>query len=92
MVVRHILQYLIAHPDAKDTIRGILRWWLPGGVGAWEEAVVQDALDMLVARGWLTQRQTSPSRILYGVDKVQLGEIQTFLRDIEAAGEGEHGA
>jgi hypothetical protein len=91
MVVRHILHYLITYPNAKDTIQGILHWWLPGGIGAWEEAVVQDALDMLVARGWLTQRQTTPSRALYGVDKAQLGEIQTFLREPEGEGEGQHG-
>jgi hypothetical protein len=87
VVIRYILHYLIAHPDAKDTIQGILHWWLPGGIVAWEEAAVQDALNVLVARGWLTQRQTSPSRTLYGMDKEQLGEIQMFLRVLKEEGE-----
>jgi hypothetical protein len=25
MMIRHILQYLIVHPDAKDTLQGMLR-------------------------------------------------------------------
>jgi hypothetical protein len=45
MVIRHILQYLIDHPDAKDTTQGILRWWLVGGIAAWDEAAEQGTLD-----------------------------------------------
>jgi hypothetical protein len=84
MVVRPILQYLVDHPDAKDTIQGIVRWWLPEGIVAWEEEVVQDALDGLVARGWLTQRQTATSQHLYGVNKEKLEEIKVFLRECES--------
>jgi hypothetical protein len=81
MVIRHILQYLIDHPDAKDTIQGILRWWLPGGIVVWEEAAVQEALDVLVAKGWVTQRPTIPSRPIYGLNQAKLEEIEKFLRE-----------
>jgi hypothetical protein len=79
MVIRHILHYLIEHPDAKDTIQGILRWWLPGSIEHWAEAVVQEALDVLVAKGWMTRRQTISSQQLYGVNREKLEEITTFL-------------
>lgn len=52
MILRHILHYLIQHPDAKDTVQGVLRWWLTGGIMQWEEAAVQDALDQAVVRAW----------------------------------------
>jgi hypothetical protein len=91
MVIRHILQYLIDHPDAKDTTQGILRWWLVGGIAAWDEAAVQGALDALVARGWLTHRQTTSSQQLYGIDREKLEEIKVFLRKREDEASGQRG-
>jgi hypothetical protein len=89
MVIQHILYYLSEHPDAKDTPRGILRWWCPrGGVGQAEEEV-QEALDTLVAKGWLTQRQMITPQKLYMLNKEKLDEIKLFLREIEREAEGE---
>lgn len=81
MVIRHILHYLIEHPDAKDTLQGLHRWWLPRGIMEWEEEVVQSALDVLVARGWLTQRPITTSQTLYGLNKELLEAIKAFLRE-----------
>ncbi len=79
MVIRHVLQYLIAHPDAKDTVQGILLWWLPVDAIERGEEEVQEALDTLVAQGWLTQRQTTTAQTLYGLNQEKLEEIQQFL-------------
>jgi hypothetical protein len=79
MVMREILQYLMSHPDAKDTILGILRWWLPTNCRGWTVEQVQDALDTLVARGWLTIRRTTPAQQLYGLNKEKLMEIHAFM-------------
>jgi hypothetical protein len=83
MMIWYILQYLIAHPDAKDTLEGILRWWLPGDAGEWQEGEVREALDALVTRGWLTWRCITPSQSLYGMNKEKLEEIKRFLRERE---------
>ena len=91
MVIQHVLQYLIDHPDAKDTMQGIVRWWLPGGIAAWEEEAVRDALDELVARGWLTQRQTTPSQQLYGLNKAKLKEIRVLLQERKSGADGQMG-
>lgn len=88
MVIRHILHYLTVHPDAKDTVQGILRWWLPKDEGAWSKEEVQEALDILVARGWVTQRRTIPSRTLYGLNKKQLEEIKAFFREHASEADG----
>ena len=87
MVIQHILHYLTEHPEAKDTIQGILQWWLPGDLVEWEEGDVQAALDALVARGWLMQRQTALSQKLYGLNREKLEEIQVFLRECENTAE-----
>ena len=86
-MIQHIPHYLTEHPDAKDTMQGILQWWLPGNLVDWEEGAVQEALDELVARGWLTQRQTTPSQQLYGLNREKMEEIQTFLRERENTAE-----
>ena len=91
MVIQHILRYLIEHPEAKDTTNGILRWWLPRGGMDRAEEEVQEVLDTLVARGWLTQRQTITSQKLYGMNKEKLEEIKLFLRELERETEEEGG-
>jgi hypothetical protein len=80
-VIREILEYLSEHPEAKDTVRGVLRWWFPkGGVG-WGEEEVQKALDHLVSRGWLTERETTRSQKIYGMNRDRLEEIKRFLQE-----------
>jgi hypothetical protein len=79
MALRHILHYLVKYPDAKDTIKGILRWWLPRAPVEWRKEEVQEALDALVARGWLSQRQTASSQQIYSMNKDKLAEIKAYL-------------
>jgi len=52
---RQIAAYLRAHPDATDTVEGILDWWLP--VQRYEDAKtdVQQALRDLVQQGLIEE-------------------------------------
>jgi hypothetical protein len=79
-VIRGILQYLIEHPDAKDTAEGIAKWWLAGTDAESKKKQVQNALDCLTARGWLTKRETSRREKIYGLNRNLLPEIRGFLR------------
>ena len=83
MVIRHILQYLTTHPDAKDTLRGVLQWWLPREPAGWEEKDVQEALEALVAKGWVTQRRLPSAQILYGLNQTKREEVRAFLHELE---------
>jgi hypothetical protein len=81
-----ILRYLVAHPDAKDTVDGIARWWIaPAGHDPdrreWNRSVVQEAIDALVARGWVVRRETTPSHVVYGLDKQHLSAITEVIKD-----------
>lgn len=78
-LARQILRYLVSHPAAKDTAEGVLKWWLPEGRVEYDRAAVQEALDCLVAKGWLTERETRPSGRLYGLRRGNLREIKAFL-------------
>jgi hypothetical protein len=79
-VIRGILQYLVEHPDAKDTIEGIYKWWLSKGRSQWGRDEVRKALDWLTSKGWLTKRGSIPSKEIYGINKDRLQEIKTFLQ------------
>jgi hypothetical protein len=86
-VITEILRYLVEHPDAKDTIEGIARWWIqpqrPEG-DEWKRDLVQGAMDELVARGWVVRRAITPSNVVYGLDKQHLTTITNRVRSESA--------
>ena len=77
-VIREILQHLIDYPDAKDTMEGIYKWWLPEG-HTWRRGEVQKALAFLALKGWLIKRAIVPNKEVYGINKGQLEEIRNFV-------------
>ncbi len=80
-VTRGILLYLIEYPDAKDTMKGILKWWMPRGYLERGGKEIQQALDYLVLKGWLTTcpKVLQKDLIIYGVNKKRLEQIKAFL-------------
>ena len=83
-VTREILYYLIEHPDAKDTMKGILKWWMPKGYLERGAKEIQKALDDLVMQGWLTTwAKDFQKDNIYGVNKTALNEIKAFLGEFE---------
>jgi hypothetical protein len=76
---RELLTYCIEHPDAKDTVEGILSWWFHSGEARWRVDEVKTALDELTAQGWLTSRSIRQSEVIYGLNKDKTAEISKFL-------------
>ena len=77
---RAILSYCLEHPDAKDTVAGILNWWFRAVSPPCRSAEVKQALDSLIAAGWLNSRKLSQSDEIYSVKKEKLAEIEIYLR------------
>ena len=78
-LTREILTYCVEHPDAKDTVEGILTWWFPAGAARWRVEEVKTALRLLTAQGWLTSRSMRHSEEIYGLTKEKVAEIRMFL-------------
>jgi hypothetical protein len=78
-LVVEILRYLVAHPKAKDTLNGILTWWL-SGLGAKAKSV-EDSLEFLVARGWLSVRSSPQSGRIYSLNEVAIDQVKEFLAE-----------
>jgi hypothetical protein len=77
-LIRGILQYVVDHPDAKDTLEGIYKWWLPDSYRSGKLEILT-ALNVLASKGWLTKRGTIPSKEIYGINRDRLQEIKSFL-------------
>ena len=82
-LLRQILAYVTAHPEAKDTLEGIRRWWGPSGRVELSSEEIQNVLNFLVARGWVTEREVTPAPRIYGLNQKLLAEITAFLQELE---------
>jgi len=78
-VAEEILGYLAAHPDAQDTLDGIVEWWLLEQKIAVEAARVKDALAGLVAERLIIESRAGGSRSLYKLNRRRLKTVLKLL-------------
>lgn len=80
-LARLMLRYLTQHPTAKDTADGIATWWLRQQRIEQSVEAVHRALDLLVGRGLVLERQGPDRRRYYEINAGRMDEIAAFLRD-----------
>jgi hypothetical protein len=78
-VAEEILGYLAAHPDAQDTLDGIIEWWLLEQKITVEAARVKDALARLVAERLIIKSSARGSRSLYKLNRRRLKTVLKML-------------
>ena len=76
LVTHSILDYLVRHPGAKDTMEGVINWWIAKPCP--DERIASEALEALVTRGWILKRATS-SHPIYSLNQAHLNEIREFV-------------
>ncbi len=64
-IAREILSYLSDHPDAADTIDGIIQWWLLETKIEFQRKLVIDALERLVRGGLVSVEQRENAEKYY---------------------------
>ena len=74
-----ILAYLMANPDAKDTLEGILDWWLLQQDFKRNIALVRKALDELIDKQFLLERKGNDRQKYYQVNHEKLNEIANLI-------------
>jgi hypothetical protein len=77
--VRTILRHLVEHPDAKDTVEGIVRWWGDPADRTAHVEVVRRSLEELTQRGWVSIRMGGSGICVYGLNKDRLDEVKRHL-------------
>lgn len=66
-----ILDYLARHPEARDTIDGILSWWvLEACIRKWAPKI-SNTVALLVERGLLEESQSADGRRYYRAGRTQ---------------------
>lgn len=81
-VTEYILSYLLEHPDAEDTIDGIVEWWLMRQRIRYEAGRVKEALSELVHEGFILERQAAGSPVRYRINKRKLRAIRAYLKNV----------
>lgn len=76
-----VLDYLLRHPDAEDTVEGIAHWWLAEQQAVQTLAAVRSAVADLEAQGFLVRSRAlpgaQPARFRLNSERVQ--EAQRHL-------------
>ncbi|UCD83517.1 MAG: hypothetical protein JSU92_09440 [Deltaproteobacteria bacterium] len=75
-----ILTYFIEHPDSRDTLEGIMQWWLLERSIKLQIAKVKKVLAELVARGYIVEQKGGDSQTHYQINKSKYREIQAILK------------
>ena len=75
-----ILAYLIDHPNARDTLEGIVEWWLLEQQIKFQTARVKEALSDLVDRELILEKKGSNSQIHYRINQSKYKEIQELFK------------
>lgn len=79
-----ILSYLEEHPEAEDTIDGIIQWWLLERKIRYQQKKVQEALSELAGKGFILERRRG-SRCHYRMNREKGKEIEAFIREFRKA-------
>ena len=75
-----ILVYLSEHPEAQDTLQGIVQWWLLEQEIKTRIRQVERALAGLVAERFVVERKGKDSQIHYRINRRKIGEIKSLLK------------
>jgi hypothetical protein len=78
-IAHEILAYLAEHPDAQDTLDGIVEWWLLERKTIYQKKIIKEALAELVEEGLLLEAHGEDSRVHYRVNQIKSEEIRSFL-------------
>jgi hypothetical protein len=79
---REILKYLLANQNARDTLEGIEKWWLPPSPG-YGMADIAAALLHLEQPDLIRVWQSASAQPIYGRDSSDNGSIVEYLRTLE---------
>jgi hypothetical protein len=74
-----ILAYLAAHPEAQDTLEGIVQWWLLEQKIRSQTARVKEALAELVTRKLVLECPGNDARNHYRLNRRKMKTIRAIL-------------
>jgi hypothetical protein len=80
-LMRAIVRYLDAHPNASDTLEGVARWWVASDAEHAPVDALQRALDLLTDRHVLTRRMLPAGRRSYAARTIRTDDDRAEERE-----------
>ncbi len=65
MLEQSILDYFAAHPNAADTVDGIIKWWLGEQGVSYSKSEVETALESLASKGNIAKTFNKSGETIY---------------------------
>lgn len=78
-VAQALLRYLQSHPDAADTLEGVVKWWLPRQRYLDARERVEAALELLVQRE-MVEKLSGPSGVVYRCPRMRMARSPRMSR------------
>ena len=82
IITHDVLSYMLENVAAKDTLEGIVEWWLLEKKIERNTAEVKSVLDELAAKDLIVELRTPDSRIHYQINRNKQTEIVALLNEI----------
>ena len=79
-LTEEILQYLVEHPNAQDTVKGVVTWWLLDRPVKPRTAAVEEVLNRLVADRDVIAQHGSDCQTTYKFNRRRRKQIIERLR------------
>ena len=79
-LTNEILQYLVDHPNAQDTLNGVVNWWLLGRTIKPRTALVEEVLNKLVADRLVIAQHGSDSQTTFKLNIRKRKQIIANIR------------
>jgi hypothetical protein len=79
-VAREILEYFLRNPQSADSLEGVAHWRLLDETIHRTLAETRDALERLVAEGYLRRVSVPGSEFIYSLDPRKKNEAESFIR------------
>lgn len=74
-----ILAYLAEHPEAQDTVQGIMEWWLLERQIKFQTARVKEVLSELTCKGFILEEKGPDSQTRYRINQGKYDEIKKLF-------------
>jgi hypothetical protein len=79
-IAREILAYLANHPDAQDTLDGIMQWWLLDQGNRYKPTMVQEVVKDLVLEGTILERIIPGSPAVYQLNLAKRDRMKELMK------------
>jgi hypothetical protein len=82
-IALQILSYLVEHPGARDSVEGIVEWWLLSQQIKEIGLQVKEALGELVVEGLILEHNGEGSQTLFSINPEKREAIVSLLQSAE---------